>query len=49
MGMMGGGAGMQPMMEKEMQAEGISQKEQQEMMRQMNKAMQQMQKQQPKK
>lgn len=49
MGMMGGGAGMQPMMEKEMQAEGISQKEQQDMMRQMNEAMQQMQKQQPKK
>ena len=48
MGMMGG-VGMRKMMDKEMQAEGISQEEQQEMMRQMNEAMQQMQKRQPKK
>jgi len=43
MGMMGG-AGMQKMMQKEMQAEGMDPQEQQEMMRQMNEAMQQMQK-----
>jgi len=43
MGMMGG-AGMQKMMQKEMQDEGMSPQEQQEMMRQMNEAMQQMQK-----
>lgn len=48
MGMMGG-AGMEKMMDKEMQAEGINKEEQQEMMRQMNEAMKQMQKQQPKK
>jgi hypothetical protein len=50
MGMMGGAGGMQKMMQKEMQDEGMSPEEQQDMMRQMNEAMQQMQKrQQPKK
>lgn len=48
MGIMGG-AGMKKMMEKEMQEDGATQEEQQEMIRQMNEAMQQMQKQQPKK
>jgi hypothetical protein len=46
LGMMGG-KGMQQSMQKEMQEEGVSPEEQQEMMRQMNEAMQQMQKAKP--
>ena len=49
MGMMGGAGGMEQSMQQGMKDEGMSPEEQQEMMRQMNEAMQQMQKTSPKK